>query len=174
MLAREPANVAAYRNLGALLQGAGDVDAWLANFDRFEARCPDALALAVQALEVCQHRGDFAAVERYLAGLRAERFRADDALELCDDLEQLLYLLLFFDVEPELILRFAQTYDATARRVHGAALARPTARRPGRLRIGYLGADLRNHVMGKMIWQAVRHHDRSRFALHFYSLLERA
>ena len=38
------------------------------------------------------------------------------------------------------------------------------------MRLGYLSADLRNHVMGKMMWQAVRHHDRSRFALHFYSL----
>ncbi|MDH5245726.1 MAG: tetratricopeptide repeat protein, partial [Betaproteobacteria bacterium] len=166
----EPSNVAAYRNLGEVLFGAGRIDAWFANFDRFEARCPAALSLAVQALEVCQHRGDFAAVERYLDGLRAERFRADDALELCDSLEQLLYLLLFFDVEPAVISRFARTYDATARRVYGTALARPAARRPGRLRIGYLGADLRNHVMGKMIWHAVRHHDRSRFALHFYSL----
>jgi len=166
----EPGNVAAYRNLGDVLLGAGRVDAWFANFRRFEARCPDALALALQALEVCQHRGDFGAIERYLDGLRAERFRADDALELCDNLEQLLFLLLYFDVEPALISRFARTYDATARLVYGAPLAREPLRRPGRIRIGYLGADLRNHVMGKMIWQAVRHHDRTRFALYIYSL----
>ncbi len=170
VLKTESNNVAAYRNLGEVLLGAGRMDAWFANFRRFEAHCPDALALAVQALEVCQHRGDFAAVDRYLDGLRAERYQADDALELTDNLEQLLYLLLFFDVEPEVIHRFAQTYDATARRVYGAPLARTGPRRAGRIRIGYLGADLRNHVMGKMIWQAVQHHDRSRFALHFYSL----
>ena len=55
----------------------------------------------------------------------------------------------------------------TARRrsVYGAPLARQPARRPGRIRVGYLSADLRNHVMGKMMWQAIAHHDRARFEL---------
>ena len=104
----------------------GGSTAWLANFRRFEASCPDALALAVQALEACQHRGDFA--RRRPLSRRAcapSASGAGDALELCDNLEQLLYLLLFFDVEPAVIFRFAQTYDATARRVYGAPLARP-------------------------------------------------
>ena len=70
-------------------------------------------------------------LERYLDGLRKERFRARDAAELADALEQLLYLLLFFDVEPEMMLRFAQTYDSTAPQVYGAALPRAAARRPG-------------------------------------------
>ena len=170
VLKAEPANVAAHRNLCEVLQGAARVDTWLASFRRFEAKCPDALAVAVQGLEACQHRGDFAGVDRYLDGLRQERFGATDAVELCDNLEQLLYLLLFFDIEPEVIFRFAQTYDATARSVYGAPLGRPAARRPGRIRIGYLSADLSNHVMGKMMWQAVQHHDRDRFSLHFYSL----
>ena len=170
VLNAEPASAAAYKNLGEVLLGAGRIDAWLANFRRFEANCPDALALAVQALEVCQHNGVFTEVERYLDGLRRERFRSENDVELCDNLEQLLYLLLFFDVEPSVIFRFAQTYDTVARRVYGSPIARPAQRRPGRVRVGYLSADLRNHVMGKMIWQAIRHHDGSRFALHFYSL----
>ena len=45
------------------------------NFRRFEAHCPDALPLAVQALEVCQYLGDFAKLERYLDGLRAGALR---------------------------------------------------------------------------------------------------
>jgi predicted O-linked N-acetylglucosamine transferase (SPINDLY family) len=36
--------------------------------------------------------------------------------------------------------------------------------------VGYLSADLRNHVMGKMMWSALRHHDKERFELFFYSL----
>ena len=170
VLDAEPTSVAAYKSLGEVLHGAGRIDAWLANFRRFEANCPDALALAVQALEVCQQHGDFASVDRYLDGLRRERFRSDNEIELCDNLEQLLYLLLFFDVEPSFIFSFAKTYDAAARQVYGSPRARPAERLPGRVRIGYLSADFRNHVMGKMIWQAVRHHDRSRFALYFYSM----
>jgi predicted O-linked N-acetylglucosamine transferase (SPINDLY family) len=170
VLARDPRHASAYRNLGEALFAAGRFDDWLANFRRFEAACPDALPLAVQALEACQYAADHAGLERYLDGLRKERYRARDAAELADALEQLLYLLLFFDVEPEMLLRFSRTYSSTAPLVYGAPLPRPAARRPGKLRIGYLSADLRNHVMGKMMWQAVRHHDRTRFAVHCYSL----
>src|SRR5205807_617445 len=163
-------HVAAYKNRGEQLFAAGRIDEWLGNFRQFEASCPDALSLAVHALEVCQYAGDFDGVERYLEGLRNERFQSHGLHQLVDSLEQLLYLLLYFDVEPELIQRFAQTYDYAARSVYGAPLAEQSERRPGKLRLGYLSADLRNHVMGKMMWQAVRHHDRERFALHVYAL----
>ena len=88
---------------------------------------------------------------------------ASDEFELVDCVEQLHYLLLFFDVGPDLVFEWARTYDAAAKHVYGEPLPRPATRKPGRLRVGYLSADLRNHVMGKMIWQAVQHHDRSRF-----------
>ncbi|HVE51600.1 MAG TPA: tetratricopeptide repeat protein [Casimicrobiaceae bacterium] len=170
VLERDPRRVAAYRNLGEVLLSNGRIDEWLANFRRFETQCPDSLSLAVLALEACQYAADSAGLEHYLEGLRHERFDAGDAFELVDSLEQLLYLLLFFDVEPQMLHRFAKTYDATAPKVYGARVALRDARLPGRIRIGYLSADFRNHVMGKMMWQAIRHHDRDRFAVHCYSL----
>ena len=170
VLKADPAHVSAYKNLGEALLAAGKFDAWIANFRRFEANCPDALPLAVQALEVCQYLGDFQRVDRYLDGLRQEAFRVESELQLADCLEVLLYLLLYFDVEQEMMLKFAQTYDVVAKRIYGEPMPRPAQRRPGRIRIGYLSADLRNHVMGKMIWQAIAHHDKSRFELFFYSL----
>ncbi len=170
VLAGDPQRVAAWKNLGEVLLSAGRLDAWFANFRKFEANCPDSLALAVQGLEVLQHRAEFSVLEHYLDGLRLERYRAVDETGLADDLEQLLYLLLFFDIEPSVIHRFAQTYDATAQRVYGTPLPRPAVRQPGPIRIGYLSADLRNHVMGKMMWQALQHHDRTRFSIHLYSL----
>jgi predicted O-linked N-acetylglucosamine transferase (SPINDLY family) len=169
VLGRNPAHVTAYKNLGEVLFASGRIEDWLANFRRFEAHCPDALPLAVQALEACQHQADFAKLDRYLEGLRKERFRARDENELVDCLEELLYLLLFFDIEPEMMLRFAQTYDQVATRVYGAPLPRAMPRRPGPLRVGYLSADLRNHVMGKMMWQAIAHHDAAAFELYFYA-----
>ena len=170
VLAQDAHHAAAYRNLGETLLAAGNADAALASFRRFEVNCPEALALAVQALEVLQHHGDFAGIDRYLGGLAQQRYRAADDVELCDSLEQLLYLLLFFDVEPAVVLNYATMYDRALRAIHGPPLAPRSARRPGRLRIGYLSADLRGHVMGKMTWHEVQHHDRARFALHFYSL----
>ena len=41
VLEAEPTNAAAYKNLGEVLLGAGRIDAWLANFSRFERHCPD-------------------------------------------------------------------------------------------------------------------------------------
>lgn len=169
VLAVDPKHVSAYKHLGEVLLAAGEIDAWRANFRAFEKNCPKALPLAVYALEACQHEADFDRLDRYLDGLRREEYQARDEVELADSLEELLYLLLFFDVEPALLLRFAQAYDSVAPRVHGAPLPAPATRRPGPLRIGYLSADLRNHVMGKMIWQAIVHHDRERFELYFYS-----
>ncbi len=173
VLARDPGRDAAWKNLGEILREEGRLDEWTANFRQFEAACPDSLLLAVQALEVCQFEADFQRLDRYLDGLRQERYRAASETTLVDALEELLYLLLFFDVEPSVVHRFARTYDEATRRVYGTPLPRPAARAPGRIRIGYLSADLRDHVMGKMMWEAVRHHDRERFDLRFYSLSDK-
>ena len=170
VLAADPANVAAYRNLGEVLLAAGRVDAYLANFRRFEAHCPDALPLAVQALVACQLQGDFAGIERYLDGLRQERYAAQSEAELVDALEELLYLLLLFDIEPPMLNHFYRMYDTIARHAYGEPVPMPDVRRAGRVRIGYLSGDLRNHVMGKMAWAALEHHDKARFELFFYSL----
>jgi len=168
-VALNPHDAAAYKNLGEVLYAAGRIDAWLANFRVFEKHCPTSLSLAAQALEVSQLIGDHERLDRYLDGLRLEKFPADDELALVDALEELLFLLLNFDVEPQMLHRFATTYDAAASRVYGTPRPRPQPRRPGRIRLGYLSGDLRDHVMGKQMWQAIQHHDRSQFELFFYS-----
>jgi len=170
VIARDPRHVPAHKALGDTLLGARRIDDWLRVFERFEANCPNALSLAVQALEVYQYRGDFAGLDRYLDRLRQDEFKPENETDLADCLEQLLFLLLYFDIEPEAQLGLYRAYDAVAQRVYGKPLPPPGVRRPGRLRIGYLSGDLRNQVMGKMMWSAVRHHDRDRFEIYFYSL----
>jgi predicted O-linked N-acetylglucosamine transferase (SPINDLY family) len=81
-----------------------------------------------------------------------------------------LFLILYFDVESADMINLYRSYAEAASRVYGAPLALPRQRRPGRIRIGYLSGDLRNHVMGKMAWEEVRRHERTRFELFFYSL----
>jgi len=171
VLAREPRHVPAHKALGDTLLAARRIDDWLRVFERFEARCPDALSLAVQALEVYQYRGDFAGLDRYLDRLRQDAFKPENETDLADCLEQLLFLLLYFDIEPEAQLGLYRAYDAVAQRIYGKPLPSPRVRHEGRLRIGYLSGDLRNQVMGKMMWSAVQHHDRDRFELYFYSLV---
>jgi predicted O-linked N-acetylglucosamine transferase (SPINDLY family) len=84
-------------------------------------------------------------------------------------MEQILFLMHYFDLEPAAQLALYRSYDAVAQRVYGAPLPPRAERQPGRLRIGYLSGDLRNHVMGKQVWQAIRHHDRERFAIYCYA-----
>src|SRR5262249_28083300 len=170
VLAREPRHVLAHKALGDTLLEARRIDEWLKVFARFEASCPNALALAVQALEVCQYRGDFGALDRSLDRLRNNDFRPENDTDLANSLEQLLFVMLYFDLEPQAQLAFYRAYDAVARRVYGTPLPPSAVRRPGRLRVGYLSGDLRNHVMGKMIWEAIRHHDRNRFEILCYSI----
>jgi protein O-GlcNAc transferase len=124
----------------------------------------------VQALEACQYQADFAALDGYLDRLRRGEFKPSSDIELVDCLETLLFLILYFDVEPADVLKLYREYATAAPRVYGAPIALAPRRRPGRIRIGYLSGDLRDHVMGKMIWEAVRRYDRGRFELYFYSL----
>ena len=169
VLARAPGHVGAYKALAETLLATGRIDAWYANFERFERNCPGHLTLATLALEACAYRADFAKLAGYLDGLRQERFKADRPEEMLDALQQLLYLLHFFDVEPALIGKFARTHDALARSLYGEPWPRAAARRPGKLRVGYLSGDFRNHVMGKMVWEALRRHDRTRFEITGYA-----
>src|SRR4029077_14511791 len=170
VLARDPQHVSAHKALVDTLRQERRLDAWFRAFDRFEAACPNAFPLLIIALEACQYRGDFAALESYLNRLRNDEFKPSSETELADCLEELLFLLLYFDFDPESQLGLYEAYNVIARRVYGAPLKQPQKRRPGRIRIGYLSGDLRNHVMGKMMWSAVERHDRERFEIFFYSL----
>jgi len=170
VVAQDAAHVAAHNALCETLHESGRIDDWLRAFRRFETSCPDALPLAAQALEACQYLADLAALDGYLDRLRRGGFRPSSDTELVDCLETLLLLILYFDVEPADVLDLYRSYAATAPRVYGAPIALPRQRRPGKIRLGYLSGDLRNHVMGKMVWEAVRRHDRGCFELYFYSL----
>src|SRR5207247_7593513 len=52
-------------------------------------------------------------------------------------------------------------------------LAPPRANRSTPIRIGYLSADFRNHVMGRLMLDVLRRHDRARFRVHAYSIGKR-
>lgn len=170
VLERQPSHTAAYKNLGECLFAARRYSDWVANFRAFEKACPRALSLAVYGLQVAQYQGDFTGIARYLNGLLRQEFVPSDEANLVDCLEELLYQLLFFDVEQADMLSFFYTYDAAARHVYGAPLPGNAVRRPGRIRLGYLSADLRDHVMGKMMLPVIEHHDRDRYEIFCYSL----
>ena len=84
----------------------------------------------------------------------------------------------YYDVSRQAVLRIYQAHDRVRQAERGsvADLAAPlraveAAGKP--LRIGYLSADFRSHVMGRLMLEVVRRHDPERFAVHAYSLAVR-
>jgi predicted O-linked N-acetylglucosamine transferase (SPINDLY family) len=84
----------------------------------------------------------------------------------------------YFDVTREQLLRIYRTHDRVRQAERGsiADFAAPprVAEAVGKpVRIGYLSADFRSHVMGRLMLEVVRRHDVERFAVHAYSLAVR-
>ena len=86
---------------------------------------------------------------------------------------ELLALLQYVDVPQERLFSIYRTYDRLQQaRQRGCAAARagPRADADPVWRIGYLSADFRDHVMGKLLLPVVAAHDRMRFAVRAYAL----
>lgn len=167
---RQPGLAAVYPQLGACLQLTGQIEAWLDTFRCYRAACPESLPMAVYGLEASMAAGDPAAHAEWRERILAGAFLPADPEEFTHNWEQLLFLLLHVDLDREVLHRCYERYDAAARASYGAPAGLPGMRRPGRIRIGYLSGDLRDHVMGRMIYEWVSRHDRRRYDITLYSL----
>ena len=170
LLQRRPDFSAAYSALGTSLQLTGQIEEWVANFGRFRANCPESLTMAIYGLEASMAAGDADGHLEWRDRIVADAFPAADDAEFVTGWEQLLFLLLHVDIDRARLRECYERYDAVAARFFGSLPERPGSRRPGRTRIGYLSADLREHVMGRMIYEWVSRHDTARFDIRLYSL----
>lgn len=125
------------------------------------------------------HRGlrhlgacDWSRREVFLADLEASVIRTFDRGEPVRDFYYAYYLLatpLVPSVHRRIMESFARQFEATARShrpepfVHGA-------RAGGRIRVGYVSPDFRDHLNARLTLPIFRMHDRSRFEVFLYSL----
>jgi protein O-GlcNAc transferase len=140
----------------------------LADFLAFEAEAAATPVFLRAALESARSLGDRAREERCVRAALTLDYGPDDVQTLAGFLMRLQY----FDVDRADLKRLYDTYDRLLRqRLRGrlGSLARPERAR-GRVRIGYLSADFRHHVMGRLWYHVVAAHDRDRYAIHLYSL----
>jgi predicted O-linked N-acetylglucosamine transferase (SPINDLY family) len=81
----------------------------------------------------------------------------------------------YFDVSRPALKRLYDAYDRLRQdeRSGLADFARPRPRLEGPLRIGYLSADFRDHVMGRLMFEVISRHDPRRVAVHAYSIAAR-
>ena len=166
-----PADEGIWLLLRNALTEVGDEQGALEDFLRFE---PQAM-LTTKAVGV---------------GLTAARMVAGDAFEqkylrLALDwpytaadtqvLSSVLASIQYYDVAREDILRIYRTYDELMQAQRGghsdlAAEYEAPARSGSPLRVGYLSANFRNHVMGWIMLELISRHDRRRFLPHAYSI----
>jgi predicted O-linked N-acetylglucosamine transferase (SPINDLY family) len=163
-----PANEDVWFELRSLFLRLSRFEEAVDDFERFEAVAAPSARLVVAALASRMRRGDAAreaaALERALDYPYAEGHE-----EL---VAELLALLQYVDVPQERLFSVYRTYDRLqqARQRGMAPLARPRGDTDPVRRIGYLSADFRDHVMGKLLLPVITAHDRSRFEVRAYAL----
>ncbi|MFZ1811744.1 MAG: tetratricopeptide repeat protein, partial [Candidatus Nitrotoga sp.] len=166
----QPDHTSAYYHLGDVLFDAGKINPWLENFKQFRRHAPPSAMLAVYGLQACQYLGEVEQQQAYLDDLLSDKYAFFNAADALDRLEEMLYLLLFFDFPPERLFALYQRYNQLSKQTYTPQLSLPARAAGGNIRLGYLSADLRDHVMGKMIYQAISRHDSGQFEVYCYSL----
>ena len=153
---------ALYRALLGQDQHEEAIQAFLA-WDRAMPPCPE---LVVAGLALCRQLGDHALEARYLA-LALDWPFTDFTPE---QFVPILGMIQYFDVTREQLLACYRRYDAAvAARNPFIIPMLPRRAADGRLRIGYVSADFRKHVMGRWMLEVVSRHDRRRISVFLIS-----
>jgi len=163
----------AYYSLGVVLYETGKIAAWLENFRQFQICTIPSYMLAVYGLQACQYLGEVDQQQVYLEGLLSNTYAFAGDSDKIDRLEEALPLLLYFDFPQERLFALYRYYNEACKRTYQPGLTSPARVTEGKIRLGYLSADLCDHVMGKMMYQTISRHDRNQFTVHCYSLSRR-
>lgn len=138
-------------------------------FLEWEAAVVRSPLLTAAGLAQCRYMADPAREEKYLKLATEWPFQNAAVHELAP----IIGMLQYFDVEPADMLRTYQRFDDAVRRSSPRQVALLPQRSAGKkLRIGYVSADFRRHVMGRIMLDVIREHDRERFSVHLVSLTE--
>ncbi|MEP6942623.1 MAG: tetratricopeptide repeat protein [Betaproteobacteria bacterium] len=165
-----PSDTHAWFALRGNLLALGRLDDAIEDFQRFEADATLSAELVVTGLAFARAIADPSYESKYLTLALDWPYRADQVELLAVVLSRLQY----HDVARETIARLYRAYDGLQQQTLRPVPPSPPqrgARDPGRrLRVGYLSADFRAHVMGRLLLDVLSAHDRSRVSLHLYSL----
>lgn len=141
-----------------------------AAFLEWEAAVGQSALLTAAGLAQSRFLGDRVREKRYVQLATDWPFAASAPSEL----SPVVGLLQYFDVEPAALLVCYQRYDAAVKAVARKPVPLLPRRSAGRkIRIGYVSADFRRHVMGRIMAEILRTHDRNQFAITLISLCEK-
>ncbi|WP_075322351.1 tetratricopeptide repeat protein [Acidithiobacillus albertensis] len=161
-----PENPEALANLAVLVNGAGQREAAVSYYERALAQRPDLPSALDGYIEVrrqlCAWEGLDDLQARIVAAVRS-RLAAGQPAGIR------AFTVLYLPFTPEEQLQVARDESRALAQGVGGPLWGETARRAGRLRIGYLTSDARNHPIGHLLAEIFRLHDRERFEVFVYS-----
>jgi predicted O-linked N-acetylglucosamine transferase (SPINDLY family) len=166
LLQLTPENPEALANLAVLANGSGQREAAVSYYERALAQRPDLPSALDGYIEVrrqlCAWEGLDDLQERIVAAVRG-RVAAGQPAGIR------AFTVLYLPFTPEEQLQVARDESRALAQGVGDPLWGGAARREGRLRIGYLTADARNHPIGHLLAEIFRLHDRERFEVFVYS-----
>lgn len=146
---------ALYRGLLGLGRQEEAIQAFL-DWERAESQPSPEIVTA--GLALCRPMGDREREARYLR-LAIDWPFAEFSPE---SLATVIGMLQYFDLSRDDLLSCYRHYDAAISARNPAAIALlPRRSADSRLRIGYVSADFRKHVMGRMMLEVISRHDRS-------------
>ena len=153
---------ALYRSLLGLRRYEEAKEVFL-EWDRAMPPCPE---LVTAGLALCRPIGDPAFEARYLALALDWPF----ANITPEQFVPVLGMMQYFDVTREQLLACYRRYDAAVAAKNPVAIPLlPRRAADTRLRIGYVSADFRRHVMGRWMLEVISRHNRSRVSIFLVS-----
>jgi protein O-GlcNAc transferase len=163
-----PSDTRAWFALRTNLLLLGRVEEAVEDFLRFEPDAPLSAELVTTGLMFSRFVGDAAYEAKYLPLALEWPYRPDQADLAAVTVSRAQYC----DLPRETLLELYRKYDRLQQqnrsRAEPIALKRRAA--AGRMRIGYLSADFRAHVMGRLMREVIAAHDPARVSLYLYSL----
>ncbi|MHB0888563.1 O-linked N-acetylglucosamine transferase, SPINDLY family protein [Acidithiobacillus sp.] len=166
LLQMAPENPEALANLAVLANGAGQRETAMGYYERALAHQPNLPSALDGYIEVrrqlCAWEGLAALEQRIVTGARA-RLAAGQGGGIR------AFTALYLPFTPEEQHQVARSESQALAQGVGEPLWGAAARRPGRLRVGYLSADARNHPMGHLLAEIFQVHHREQVEIFFYS-----
>ena len=165
-IAHHPTHLAAWDALYRSLLGLRRHEEAINVFIAWEAAMPPCPELVTAGLALCRPIGNPAMEARYLAFALDWPF----AEFTPEQYVPVLGMIQYFDVTREQLLACYQRYDAVVALEKRQAIALlPRRAADSRLRIGYLSADFRQHVMGRWMLEVIKNHDREHVSIYLIS-----
>jgi len=167
-----PTDVRVWFAMRTTLLLLGRVEEAVDDFLRFEPGAPLSGELVTTGLMFSRFLGDPAYEEKYLPLALDWPYRPDQADLAAVTVSRAQYC----DLPRETLLELYRKYDRLQQQ--NRSRSEPVALTPraatGRMRIGYLSADFRAHVMGRLMREVLAAHDPARVSLYLYSLAPQA